>query len=105
MLFFYRERFGLYEVDFDSPSKTRTPRLSAKAYREIIESRKLDMNYKPPPIKKIIVNKTIDWYLVAIGVIVILIVLLIIVTTIWSKRRRNRLEKEKIKMAINNSDI
>ncbi|CAH2102052.1 unnamed protein product [Euphydryas editha] len=31
----YSERFGLYEVDFDSPKKTRTPRLSSEYYARI----------------------------------------------------------------------
>lgn len=46
-LFFFREKFGLYEVDFSSPDKTRTPRKSAFIYKEIIRSKKLDPDFEP----------------------------------------------------------
>ncbi|CAH2059125.1 unnamed protein product, partial [Iphiclides podalirius] len=36
------ERFGLYEVDFDSEEKTRRPRMSALVYKRIIEKRIID---------------------------------------------------------------
>ncbi|KAL0861082.1 hypothetical protein ABMA27_009589 [Loxostege sticticalis] len=44
------ERFGLYEVDFDSETKNRTARLSALAYRHIIEERIID-DWTPPSLK------------------------------------------------------
>ncbi|XP_050685189.1 myrosinase 1-like [Leptidea sinapis] len=44
----YTERFGLYEVDFESSEKTRTPRKSAFIYKEIIRSRTIDPEYEPP---------------------------------------------------------
>ncbi|XP_022128840.2 myrosinase 1 [Pieris rapae] len=44
----YLERFGLYQVDFESPEKTRTPRKSAFIYKEIIRSRVIEPNYEPP---------------------------------------------------------
>ncbi|XP_022104358.1 cytosolic beta-glucosidase-like isoform X2 [Acanthaster planci] len=34
----YREKFGLYQVDFDDPKRPRTPRASARAYGEIIKN-------------------------------------------------------------------
>ncbi|KAL0811274.1 hypothetical protein ABMA28_009690 [Loxostege sticticalis] len=43
----YTEKFGLFEVDFSIPDRTRTPRKSAYIYREIIRSRQLDLNYEP----------------------------------------------------------
>ncbi|GBP55851.1 Myrosinase 1 [Eumeta japonica] len=43
----YTERFGLYEVDYESPERTRTPRKSAFVYKEIIRSRELDFSYEP----------------------------------------------------------
>lgn len=45
--YFYRERFGLYEVDYSSPERTRTPRKSAFVYKEILRSRQLDLHYEP----------------------------------------------------------
>nr|AEW46867.1 seminal fluid protein CSSFP001 [Chilo suppressalis] len=43
----YTERFGLYEVDYSSPERTRTPRKAAFVYKEILRSRSLDPNYVP----------------------------------------------------------
>ncbi|XP_037297612.1 lactase-phlorizin hydrolase [Manduca sexta] len=43
----YTERFGIYEVDYESPERTRTPRKSAFVYKEIIRSRSLDHHYEP----------------------------------------------------------
>ncbi|XP_063838513.1 myrosinase 1-like isoform X1 [Ostrinia nubilalis] len=43
----YTERFGLYEVDYESPERTRTPRKSAFVYKEIVRTRALDFNYEP----------------------------------------------------------
>ncbi|CAH2231806.1 myrosinase 1-like [Pararge aegeria] len=41
------ERFGLYEVDFESKEKTRTARLSALVYKRIIERRFVEEGWKP----------------------------------------------------------
>ncbi|XP_030033142.2 myrosinase 1 [Manduca sexta] len=43
----YTEKFGLYEVDFTSPVKTRTPRKSAFIYKEMIRTKTLDPDYEP----------------------------------------------------------
>ncbi|KAL4712819.1 hypothetical protein ACJJTC_011889 [Scirpophaga incertulas] len=43
----YTERFGLYEVDYKSPQRTRTPRKSAYVYKQIIRAREIDYHYKP----------------------------------------------------------
>ncbi|XP_077295462.1 myrosinase 1-like [Arctopsyche grandis] len=39
----YLNPMGFYEVDFDSPNKTRVPRKSAKFYKQLIETRKLEV--------------------------------------------------------------
>ncbi|KAL0849455.1 hypothetical protein ABMA28_013738 [Loxostege sticticalis] len=43
----YTERFGLYEVDYESPQRTRTPRKSAFVFKEIVRSRALDPHFEP----------------------------------------------------------
>ncbi|KAL0895035.1 hypothetical protein ABMA27_013502 [Loxostege sticticalis] len=43
----YTECYGLYEVDYESPQRTRTPRKSAFVYKEIVRSRALDPHYEP----------------------------------------------------------
>ncbi|GBP05955.1 Myrosinase 1 [Eumeta japonica] len=43
----YTQRFGLYEVDYESPERTRTPRKSAFVYKEVVRSRTLDLDYEP----------------------------------------------------------
>ncbi|XP_068625629.1 myrosinase 1-like [Battus philenor] len=43
----YTERFGLYEVDFEDPARTRTPRKSAFVYKEILRTRVIDHDYEP----------------------------------------------------------
>ncbi|CAK1602809.1 unnamed protein product [Parnassius mnemosyne] len=43
----YTERFGLYEVDYESPERTRTPRKSAFVYKQILRTRELDWHYEP----------------------------------------------------------
>ncbi|XP_023935498.2 myrosinase 1-like [Bicyclus anynana] len=41
------ERFGLYDVDFESSKKTRTARLSALVYKRIIEQRIVEPHWIP----------------------------------------------------------
>ncbi|XP_045494367.1 myrosinase 1-like [Colias croceus] len=43
----YTERFGLYEVDYNSSDRTRTARKSAYVYKEIVRTGTLDMCYAP----------------------------------------------------------
>ncbi|OWR52398.1 seminal fluid protein CSSFP001 [Danaus plexippus plexippus] len=43
----YTERFGLYEVDYESPERIRTPRKSAYVYKEMLRIRVLDYHYEP----------------------------------------------------------
>ncbi|XP_072948168.1 myrosinase 1-like [Epargyreus clarus] len=40
----YSIKFGLYEVDFADPARTRTPRASAHYYASVIKSHTLDVN-------------------------------------------------------------
>ncbi|XP_069355874.1 myrosinase 1-like [Maniola hyperantus] len=39
----YTTKFGLYEIDFNDPNRTRTPRLSANYYACVIAARSLDV--------------------------------------------------------------
>ncbi|XP_045781379.1 myrosinase 1-like [Maniola jurtina] len=43
----YTERYGLYEVDYDSIYRTRSPRKSAYVYKELLRTRTLDHHYEP----------------------------------------------------------
>ncbi|ALC38766.1 maker438 [Drosophila busckii] len=43
----YAEKFGLYHVNFSSPERTRTPKISAKVFANICKTNALDWNYRP----------------------------------------------------------
>lgn len=45
----YTEKFGLYHVDFTSPQKTRTPKVSAKVYANIVQTHAIDWHFRPKP--------------------------------------------------------
>ena len=34
----YREKFGLHRVDFDDPSRKRTPKASAKYFKDLVSN-------------------------------------------------------------------
>lgn len=51
------ERFGLYEVDFESEDKKRTARLSALVYKHIIEERIVEDGWKPNSLRISISNR------------------------------------------------
>ncbi|XP_048007482.1 myrosinase 1-like [Leguminivora glycinivorella] len=53
----YTSKFGLYHVDFDSEEKTRTPKLSAINYREIVRTKKINFNFIKNPTSSTHSNK------------------------------------------------
>ncbi|KAH8415644.1 hypothetical protein KR222_007149, partial [Zaprionus bogoriensis] len=43
----YTEKFGLYHVDFSSPERTRTPKISARVFANICKTSSIDWSYRP----------------------------------------------------------
>lgn len=41
---FFRTKFGLFSVDFNSPERTRTPKLSALNYGHIVRTKRIDFD-------------------------------------------------------------
>ncbi|CAH0726023.1 unnamed protein product, partial [Brenthis ino] len=56
----YTERFGLYEVDYSSQLRTRTPRKSAFVYKEIVRSHELNYHYEPDMTKPIAIDDSFN---------------------------------------------
>lgn len=46
-MFLFSLKYGIYEVDFNSPDLTRTPRYSAFVYTEILRTRTILKDYNP----------------------------------------------------------
>lgn len=42
-------KFGLYHVDYTHPNRTRTPKMSAKVFSQIVKTHVIDWDYKPKP--------------------------------------------------------
>ncbi|XP_038220068.1 myrosinase 1-like [Zerene cesonia] len=45
----YSVKFGLFHVDFDSPERSRTPKLSAINFREIVRTKRINFDYLKRP--------------------------------------------------------
>ncbi|XP_017011020.2 myrosinase 1-like [Drosophila takahashii] len=43
----FSEKFGLYHVDFNSPNRTRTPKVSALVMAQIYKTNTIDWSYRP----------------------------------------------------------
>lgn len=43
----FTEKFGLYHVDFNSPNRTRTPKISARVFANICKTSSIDLDYRP----------------------------------------------------------
>nr|CRL08768.1 Beta-glucosidase 1 [Zygaena filipendulae] len=54
----YKVKFGLYHVDFESPERTRTAKLSVNAYKNIVLTRRIQFDY----IKELTTNGTMDLF-------------------------------------------
>ncbi|KAI5644439.1 glycosyl hydrolase family 1 domain-containing protein [Phthorimaea operculella] len=45
----YLSKFGLFHVDFSDPNRTRTPKLSAHNFREIVRTKQINFDYIKSP--------------------------------------------------------
>lgn len=43
----FTEKFGLYHVDFNSPERSRTPKVSARVFAQICKTNAIDWSYRP----------------------------------------------------------
>ncbi|XP_063619466.1 myrosinase 1-like [Cydia splendana] len=56
----YTSKFGLYHIDFNSPHRTRIPKLSAINYREIVRTKKINFEFIERPSSSAQSNKIKD---------------------------------------------
>ncbi|KOB62559.1 Glycoside hydrolase [Operophtera brumata] len=94
--FVFSIKFGLYEVDFRSPDRTRTPRASAFYYSSVIKSNSLNV---PEDIGTVhastskATTKTSSYLLMSAGLLLAVAIISVVVYTV-RKRRMLALRKD-----------